>query len=147
MKPHDQFAKNYRLSCFSCDKRYLSFLKPLQNKAFRVGSTRTRTQSARAREIEDSLIFPQSTREPSKSSLWDNDPLPKYGQTPPIFSGKRVQRSLDRLADGRLLNADVNGSFNTIRKVKPDVFEGLKGLPFSPVALDPLRTHDFLQVA
>lgn len=84
----------------------------------------------------------------SKSSLLDNDPLPKYGQTSSIFSGKRVKRGLYRSADGRLLNADVNGSFNTIRKVKPDVFDqGLKGLPFSPVALDPLRTHDFLQIA
>jgi IS605 OrfB family transposase len=84
----------------------------------------------------------------SKSSLLDNDPLPKYGQIPPIFSGKRVKRGLYRSASGRLINPDVNGSFNAIRKVKPDVFDrGLKGLPFSPVALDPLRTHDFLQVA
>jgi transposase len=38
-----------------------------------------------------------------------------------------------------LLNADVNGSFNIIRKVIPDVIDqGIKGLPFNPVVLDPL---------
>jgi hypothetical protein len=43
--------------------------------------------------------------------------------------------------------SDVNGSVNLIRKVKPNAFSyGLKGLPFIPVTLDPLRTHDFLQI-
>lgn len=48
-----------------------------------------------------------------------------------------------------LLNADVNGSYNIIRKVKSNAFDGydLKALPFMPSVLDPLRTHDFLQVA
>ena len=83
----------------------------------------------------------------SQSSFLDNDPLPKYGDKKPKFSGKRIVRGLYKASSGQLLNADVNGSLNIIRKVKPDVHDqGLKGLPFSPVALDPLRTHDFLQI-
>ena len=83
----------------------------------------------------------------SKSSFLDNDPLPKFGDKKPKFSGKRVARGLYRSANGQLLNADVNGSLNIIRKVKPDVFDqGLKALPFMPVVLNPLHTHDFLQV-
>lgn len=83
----------------------------------------------------------------SKSSLLDNDPLPKYGEKSFKFSGKRVTRGLYKTGINKLINADVLGSFNIIKKVKPDVFDqGLKGLPFVPVAFDPLRTHDFIQL-
>lgn len=82
----------------------------------------------------------------SQSSFLSRDPLPKYGDKKPQFSGKRVCRGL-YVSDQGILNADVNGSLNIIRKVKPNAFSyGLKGLPFSPVTLDPLRTHDFLQI-
>lgn len=85
----------------------------------------------------------------SKSSFLDNDPLPKYGDKKPKFSGKRVKRGLYRSKDGQLINSDVNGSYNIIRKVKSNAFNSydLKALPFMPVTLDPLRTHNsFLQV-
>ena len=80
----------------------------------------------------------------SKSSFLDNDPLPKYGEKKPKFSGKRVKRGLYRSGDGMLINADVNGSYNIIRKVKSNAFDGydLKALPFMPVTYDPLRTHN-----
>lgn len=32
------------------------------------------------------------------------------------FSGKRVERDLYRTANGKLLNADVNGALNILRK-------------------------------
>ncbi|MCZ8223732.1 MAG: transposase, partial [Microcystis sp. LE19-84.1B] len=48
-------------------------------------------------------------------------------------------RGLYKMGTNQLLNADVNGSFNIIRKVIPDVIDqGIKGLPFNPVVLDPL---------
>lgn len=82
----------------------------------------------------------------SQSSFLDGDPLPRYGEKKPKFSGRRVKRGLYKASSGQLLNADVNGSLNIIRKVKPDVFDqGLKALPFMPSTLDPLRTHNFLQ--
>lgn len=53
----------------------------------------------------------------SKSSFWDKDPIPVYGDTNiPIFSGKRVKRGLYKTKDGKLLNADVNGALNILRK-------------------------------
>ncbi|NEQ72642.1 MAG: IS200/IS605 family element transposase accessory protein TnpB [Okeania sp. SIO2C9] len=77
----------------------------------------------------------------SQSSFLDGDYLPKYGDKKPKFSGKRVARGLYKTRGNKLLNADVNGSFNIIKKVIPDVFDqGIKGLPFNPVVVDPLRT-------
>jgi transposase len=40
-----------------------------------------------------------------------------------VFQGKRIARGLYKTAKGKLLNADVNGSFNIIRKVIPDVLD------------------------
>lgn len=84
----------------------------------------------------------------SKASFLDGDDLPKYGEVKnPKFSGRRIKRGLYKAKNG-LINADCNGSYNIILKVKPNAFRGydLKGLPFSPSVLDPLRTHDFLQI-
>ena len=76
----------------------------------------------------------------SVASAVDGDALPKYGEKRPRFQGHRIARGLYKTAKGRLLNADVNGSFNITRKVIPDVVDqGIKGLPFNPVVLDPLR--------
>ncbi len=60
----------------------------------------------------------------SKASLLDLDPLPvhKNSNEKHTFSGKRVKRGLYRAADGRTINADINGAGNIIRKVAPDAF-------------------------
>lgn len=74
----------------------------------------------------------------SKASFLDGDPLPIYDPTQPMptFSGRRVKRGLYRAADGRHINADVNGSFNVIRKVAPDAFaQGSRGCVVHPVRL------------
>jgi putative transposase len=74
----------------------------------------------------------------SKASFLDGDPLPIYDpiQPAPTFSGRRVKRGLYRAADGRHINADANGSYNTIRKVAPDAFaQGSRGCVVHPVRL------------
>jgi putative transposase len=73
----------------------------------------------------------------SKASFLDADPLPVYGTGAlPAFSGKRVKRGLYRAADGRHINADVNGAYNTIRKVAPDAFaQGSRGCVVHPIRL------------
>jgi len=77
----------------------------------------------------------------SQASALEQDKLPKYGEEKPKFTGKRVFRGLYKTGENKLLNADINGSFNIIRKVIPDVIDqGIRGLPFNPVVLDPLRT-------
>lgn len=55
----------------------------------------------------------------SKSSYLDGDSLPKYGEKPLGWkaSGKRVQRGLYQSANGSIVNADLNGSANILRKV------------------------------
>jgi putative transposase len=78
----------------------------------------------------------------SKASFLDTDPLPGYGaaDVPAFISGKRAKRGLYRAADGRHINADVNGSYNTIRKVLPNAFgKGRAGAAVHPLRL-PVRT-------
>lgn len=53
----------------------------------------------------------------SKASSLDIDSLPKFGDKDiPQFSGKRIKRGLYRSSDGSLINADINGSANILRK-------------------------------
>ncbi|WP_293112962.1 transposase [Moorena sp. SIO4G3] len=55
----------------------------------------------------------------SKASFLDGDSLPKFGKKPDGWkaSGKRVKRGLYRTGDRSLVNADLNGSANIMRKV------------------------------
>jgi putative transposase len=55
----------------------------------------------------------------SKSSYLDGDSLPKYGEKPIGWkaSGKRIKRGLYQSANGSIVNADLNGSANILRKV------------------------------
>ncbi|RUT01329.1 transposase [Dulcicalothrix desertica PCC 7102] len=55
----------------------------------------------------------------SKASYLDGDTLPVFGDKPEGWtaSGKRVKRGLYRTANGSVVNADLNGSANILRKV------------------------------
>lgn len=55
----------------------------------------------------------------SKASFWDKDAIPVYNNDNPqsyTFSGKRVHRGLYKTANGKTLNADINGALNIMRK-------------------------------
>lgn len=53
----------------------------------------------------------------SKASFLDNDDIPVYGETDnPKFSGRRINRGLYKSSNGQLINADVNGAYNILRK-------------------------------
>lgn len=76
----------------------------------------------------------------SKSSFLDKDMLPEYKPEQPYtgkFSGKRIHRGLYRSADGTIINADVNGAANIMRKCKQNVdFDKLcLGLLASPARI------------
>ena len=59
----------------------------------------------------------------SKASFLDNDIIPTYGEAKePKFSGRRIKRGLYKAADGTIINADLNGSANILRKEFPDAF-------------------------
>ena len=55
----------------------------------------------------------------SKASFLDGDSLPKYGEKPEGWkaSGKRIKRGLYQSANGSIVNADLNGAANILRKV------------------------------
>ena len=68
----------------------------------------------------------------SKASFIDSDPIEKQD----AFSGERVRRGLYRSKTGRLLNADVNGSLNILRKEVCDVVIPTdRGFVFNPYIL------------
>jgi putative transposase len=78
----------------------------------------------------------------SKASFLDLDPIPIYtpdDDTEYTFSGKRIGRRnrLYRTKDGRTICADVNGSYNILRKCKPDAVtaEGLAAYVVQPLRL------------
>jgi len=58
----------------------------------------------------------------SKASFLDLDPIPTYGkqECEPVFSGRRVKRGMYKASDKRKINADVNGSYNIMRKASPN---------------------------
>src|SRR5215468_4125189 len=59
----------------------------------------------------------------SRASFLDQDPLPTYQATQaeqPVFSGTRIARRWYRAKDGTILHADINGSYNILRKSSSD---------------------------
>ena len=55
----------------------------------------------------------------SKASFLDHDAIPVYGEpkeSKPIFSGRRVSRGLYQTGRSVLINADMNGAANILRK-------------------------------
>ena len=63
-------------------------------------------------------VIEQEESYTSKASFVDKDEIPVYEkvQTKPQFSGKRISRGVYKAKDGRVLNADVNGSYNILVK-------------------------------
>ena len=78
----------------------------------------------------------------SKASFLDSDEIPKYDKNSdkPKFSGRRKHRGLYKSADGTLINADVNGAYNIIRKVFPNAFKrnGIEGVGRHPIKVNVL---------
>lgn len=67
--------------------------------------------------LEGITVVLQEESYTSKSSFFDGDPLPVYGKTKqPVFTGKRIKRGLYKTGEGKLVNADINGSLNILRK-------------------------------
>ncbi len=74
----------------------------------------------------------------SKASFLDSDEIPIHGKTKdkPIFSGRRVKRGLYKSKNGALINADLNGSANILRKAFPKAFgEGIEGVVVHPLRI------------
>jgi len=77
-------------------------------------------------------VIEQEESYTSKCSFLDLEPLRKHKR----YQGRRVERGLFRASDGRLINADINGAYNILRKAIPEVFkDGLAGILLHPVRL------------
>ena len=90
-------------------------------------------------------VITQEESYTSKASFLDNDNIPVYGEVEnPRFSCQRIRRGMYRSGDGRLINADVNGSYNILRKgmltldkrlsvdnpiIQPTVVKGIGQIP------------------
>ncbi len=80
----------------------------------------------------------------SQASFLDLDPIPTYtpdDEEEHLFSGKRIGRRnrLYRSKDGRVICADVNGSYNILRKSKPDAFAQVDAKGIAAYVVQPLR--------
>jgi IS605 OrfB family transposase len=70
----------------------------------------------------------------SKCSFLDLEDICKHE----VYAGKRIKRGLFRAANGRTIQADVNGSYNILRKVVPNAFaNGIGAAVVQPVRVYP----------
>lgn len=68
----------------------------------------------------------------SKCSFLDLEPIHHHEK----YQGKRIKRGLFRSSVGKLINADLNGAYNIIRKVAPGAFsQGVEGVVVHPSPL------------
>ena len=65
----------------------------------------------------------------SKCSFLDNEEITKHE----VYKGRRIKRGLFKSSSGNIINADVNGSYNILKKVLPNSFEnGIEGVAVHP---------------
>ena len=71
----------------------------------------------------------------SKASYLDNDNIPLYKEEPKNvkFSGKRIKRGLYKSKQGKIINADLNGALNILKKSGEKLIEELEYLKFKNI--------------
>lgn len=80
------------------------------------------------------IVIQQEESYTSKCSFFDSESVKKHD----LYVGRRVKRGLFRTGSKKLVNADINGSANIIRKVVPRAFaDGIEGLGLNPLKILP----------
>lgn len=90
----------------------------------------------KARQVGIAVIL-QEESYTSKASFIDGDTIPVYvdGEKNTVkFSGRRVKRGMYKSANGTFIHADVNGSYNILRKSNPS-FGWSSGVVVTPTNL------------
>lgn len=86
-------------------------------------------------EIGVEVVFTEESYT-SKCSALDKETIQKHD----TYLGKRVKRGLFKTKEGRLLNADINGAINIMRKVIPEenlvFYKGIERCGVHPVVLN-----------
>jgi putative transposase len=78
----------------------------------------------------------------SQANFLGLDSIPVYGKTDkePMFTGKRIERGLYKTSTGQLINSDINGSYNILRKAIPNAFsDGIVSCVVQPRRVNPLK--------
>ncbi|WP_338247949.1 hypothetical protein [Dictyobacter halimunensis] len=89
-------------------------------------------------EVVGIQVIIQEESYTSKASFLDADRLPTYqaDRSETItFSGRRIARSWYRASDGTTIHADINGSFNILRKSNSDLLQLGRGVAGAAVRL------------
>jgi len=96
-------------------------------------------------QLKNISVILQNESHTSKCSLIDNEDICHHE----TYVGKRISRSLFRSANGVIINADVNGSGNIMRKAIPNCFttNGIEGFVVSPVRITPKGYYPHKQVS
>ena len=81
----------------------------------------------------------------SKCSLVDLEPIEHRDE----YVGRRISRGLFKSKDGIIINADINGSGNIMRKAIPNCLttNGIEGFVVSPVRITPKGYYPYKQVS
>lgn len=80
--------------------------------------------------LEGITVIYQEESYTSKCSFLDYEKICKHG----VYQGKRIKRGLFKTEKGKLINADVNGSYNIMKKGIPNTFvDGIEGVAVHPI--------------
>ena len=94
-------------------------------------------------ELVGIRVMVQEESYTSQSSFLNLDPIPVYGSIGDMdvtFSGQRIKRGLYKTSSGRLINSDVNGSYNILRKAIPNALcNGIESCVVQPRRVNPLE--------
>jgi len=85
-------------------------------------------------ELEGITVTYQEESYTSKCSFLDLEEVKRQVK----YKGRRLIRGLFKSAEGILINADLNGAYNILRKAIPNAFaEGIEGFAVSPARVTP----------
>ena len=89
-------------------------------------------------KLEDNAIEYEEQEESytSKASYLDNDNMPVYKKndnTEYIFSGKRITRNIYKSKYGKIINADLNGALNILKKSGEKLIDKLEYLKYNNI--------------
>jgi putative transposase len=82
-------------------------------------------------EEQGIMVMKQEENHSSKCSFLDNEPI-RYHDN---YLGKRISRGLFKSKEGIIINADVNGAYNILKKAVPNAFmaNGIEAVGLQPI--------------
>ncbi len=117
------------------------FLGTKTNQKFVTIPFNTLTQMIKYKAQEQGIIVKTPKEDhTSKCSFLDLESIEHHE----IYLGKRIKRGLFKSANGTIINADVNGAYNIIRRSEPKVqwTDGVGGCALHPIRMNPIRGNN-----